>query len=223
MFGLEYNELINLISFWGYPLMFLLMVVEGPIVTMTASFLASLDIFNWFNVFLLSMLGDLMGDIILYALGFFGGHKTLEKLERALKIKEGVVEKLEDGFEKHGSRIIFSVKTTTGLSWITFVLAGAVRMSFKKFLLFSFLGGIIWSGLLVGLGYFFGYAAEQIERYIKFAGWGIFAGALVVMFYIMVMRKRRAKKIFKNTKEFGKKLVDQGKKKINDYKNNISE
>lgn len=170
--------------------MLFLMIIEGPIATMVAAFLASLGLFNIYVVLLLSILGDIIGDILLYALGFFGGHPLLVKAEKFLKIKQSVIDKIKKKFKEKGSQIIFSVKTTTGLCWIAFILAGTVRMSFQKFVLFSFLGGILWSGLLVALGYFFGYAAEQIEQYIKFAGWAIFSCAVLIVLYIST-RKRQ--------------------------------
>ena len=176
--------------------MLILMIIEGPIVTMTAAFLASLGIFNWFFVFAFSILGDMLGDVLLYLIGYFGGQPIAQKVIKFLKVKSSTVNNIENKFLKNGAQIIFYVKTTTGLSWVTFILAGTIKMPFKKFLLFSFLGGIIWSGMLVGLGYFFGYAAETIDKYIKFAGWAIFLAALFVMLYIVTFRKRRAKKLF---------------------------
>ncbi len=73
------TELLQSIEVWGYPLMLVLMIVEGPIVTMTAAFLASLGIFNWLPVFLLSVLGDMVGDILLYGIGFYGGHPIAQR------------------------------------------------------------------------------------------------------------------------------------------------
>jgi membrane protein DedA with SNARE-associated domain len=130
--------------------------------------------------------------VILYLIGRFGGRPIAQKTERLLKLKESTVKKLEDRFEKSGAKIIFYVKATTGLAFIAFILAGTVKMNFKKFLQFSFLGGVVWSGMLVLLGYFFGYAAVQIEKYIKFAGWAIFGIALLTFFYLISASKRKS-------------------------------
>ena len=201
MFEISPQELVQSLPGWGYPIMLLLMILEGPIITMTAAFLASLDLFNAWAVLGLSILGDIIGDIILYIIGYTGGRPALAKARKLFKVKKSSVTKLEKRFEKSGAKIIFLVKITTGLSFVTFILAGIVRMNFARFLLYSFLGGIIWSGLLVALGYFFGFAAEQIEQYIKFAGWGIFALALLAFIYITVIKKRLTAKIFKNNKQ----------------------
>lgn len=194
MLDLSSVELLNSISLWGYPLMLLLMILEGPIVTMIAAYLASMGMFNIFTVFFLSMAGDVIGDVILYLIGFVGGRPALLKAEKFLKIKHSIVERIRRRFQKSGPRIIFYVKTTTGLCWITFLLAGAVKMSFKKFLFYSVLGGIVWSGALTATGFFFGFAAEQINQYIRFAGWIIFAGAIAVIIGMAIFKNINRKK-----------------------------
>ncbi len=79
MFQHPSQELVHLLTFWGYPIMLLLMTLEGPIVTMVAAFLSSMGYFNIFAVFGLSVLGDVLGDIVLYFIGYFGGHRALLK------------------------------------------------------------------------------------------------------------------------------------------------
>ena len=127
----------------GYPTMFALMIIEGPIITILGAFLASLGFFNVYIILTLSILGDIVGDIILYSIGYYGGAKFLEKAQKFLKIKDSTIEKIKKYFERHGKKTIFSVKSTTGLCWIAFITAGSVRMNFKDFLIASFLGGIV--------------------------------------------------------------------------------
>ncbi len=185
-----YQDLTRQLQVWGYPIMLLLMIIEGPIVTIIASFLSSLGFFEWHIVYILSIFGDIVGDIIFYFIGFFGGRKILDKFKRKLRIKRSSIEYLENRFEKRGAKIIFYVKISTGLSLITFILAGTMKMKFLKFLQFSALGGIVWSGFLVALGYFFGGLAEEIEKYIKFAGWAILALAIFLFLFINFEKKK---------------------------------
>lgn len=189
------TELLRLVSLWGYPVMLLLMIIEGPITTLVAAFLASLGYFNIILVFFLSVLGDILGDIVLYAIGHWGGRKTLIKAEKILKIKASIVTRLEEKFARNGAKIIFAVKATTGLCWITFILAGVARMKFSQFLKFSFLGGLAWSGLLVTLGFFFGFAAAEIEQYIKYAGYVFLLLAVFSIIGINLYKKKQATKL----------------------------
>lgn len=188
-------ETLSYIKTVGYPVMFLIMVIEGPIVALAASFLAKLGFFNIFIVFFLSLLGDIVGDIILYSLGYLGGAKILRKAERFLHINPQFVQKIEKHFKLHGQKTIIAVKSTTGLCWITFIAAGTVRMDFKKFLTGSFLGGIVWSSFLIIVGYFFGYAFGKINDYIQYAGITIFISFVVFYLSVSLYKKYQAKKL----------------------------
>jgi membrane protein DedA with SNARE-associated domain len=182
----------------GYPMMFLLMILEGPITTLAAAFLSSLGFFNIYIVFFLSLLGDLISDIFLYLVGYFGGTKILTKIEKLLHKNSGLIEKMKKHFAAHGQRTIFAVKSTTGLCMITFITAGAVRMNLKKFLLGSFWGGIVWSLFLVVTGYFFGYAFERITEYLRWAGFFVISGLIVFYLIVFIYKKHLNKKIFEN-------------------------
>ncbi|MFA6383413.1 MAG: DedA family protein [Parcubacteria group bacterium] len=195
MLNISDPEILGYIKTIGYPLMLLVMIVEGPIATILAAFAASLGFFNVFIVLILSILGDILGDVILYTIGYFGGNRALVKAEKILKIKPAIVAKLERLFQAHGKKTIFAVKSTTGLCWITFITAGTIQMKFRDFITASFLGGIVWSGFLVIMGYFFGYAFEEINNYIKYAGMLIFFSAVVFYIIIVLYKKRQSGQI----------------------------
>ncbi|MFA5925433.1 MAG: DedA family protein [Parcubacteria group bacterium] len=197
MLGHTSQEFIRLLPYWGYPAMLIFMIIEGPIVTIIAAFLASMGYFNIFAVFGLSVLGDVVGDIILYTIGYFGGQRIIGKAQRFLKIKDSVVDKLKQKFHENSGRIIFYVKSTTGLSYITFITAGSLRMKLSKFVTFSILGGLVWSSFLVIIGYFFGYAADKISEYIKYAGVAVFAGAVIFFIGLTLYKKRQSGEILK--------------------------
>lgn len=181
--------------------MFVIMVLEGPIATIVGSFLASLGFFNIFIILVLSVLGDILGDIILYSVGYFGGEKILKKAEKFLKISEATLEKINKLFYQHGKKTIFYVKSTTGLCWITFIAAGTAKMKFKDFLFASFWGGIAWSFFLSIVGFFFGYAFEKIDTIIRYAGSLIFSVALLFFISLSLYKRYQAKKMLGNEKE----------------------
>lgn len=200
MTDLSSQQFVHLLPYWGYPLMFTFMILEGPFATMISSFLASQGLFNVGIVFLLSVAGDVVGDIVLYYIGYFGGPHIIEKAQKFLKIKDRVIKKLKKEFHENSERLVFLVKSTTGLSYITFITAGTLRMKFSLFVKNSILGGLVWSSLLVILGYFFGYAAEQISHYIKYAGIAIFIAALLAVIIIGLIKRRESAEILRNNK-----------------------
>lgn len=192
-------QIIAFLSHYGYGIMLPLMIIEGPIVTIVSAMLAKLGIFNAFIVFALSVIGDVIGDVILYILGYKFGLGFVRNFGRYIGITELLVLKMEKYFKRHGGKTIFTVKSTTGLCWAAFTAAGIVKMDFKKFLTFSILGGFVWSGFLVIMGYFYGYLWAEIGQTIKWIGWVISALALLTFISVQLYKRKQAKEILRET------------------------
>ncbi len=182
---------------YGYWMMLPLMIIEGPVVTIIAALLASLGAFNVFIVLVFSILGDVVGDVILYGLGYKYGLGFVRKVGKYVGITESLIFRMEKYFTRHGGKTIFAVKSTTGLCWATFTAAGIVKMDLKKFIKYSFLGGIVWSSFLVAMGYFYGYLWREIKDYISWIGWIIFGAAVITFVAITWYKNYQAKKLLR--------------------------
>ncbi len=191
---------------YGYLIMLPLMIIEGPVATIIAATMAALGAFNVFVVLLFSIIGDIFGDVILYSLGRSFGIGFVRRVGKYIGITENLVLRMEKYFLHHGGKTIFLVKSTTGLCWAAFTAAGIVRMDFKKFLKYSFLGGVVWSGFLVAMGYFYGYLWREIKEYIEWIGWLIFGLSFITFIIISIYKSYKAKKIFQenNNKNLSK-------------------
>jgi len=193
------NDLIQFLLTHGYVIMFFLMWLEGPIVTLAAAFLASLGFFSLPVVFIISLVGDITGDIVLYAIGRKWGIHFVNRFGKYIGITQRLVDKMQGHFHVHGGKTIFMVKSTTGLCFVTFVAAGIARMPLKRFVRYSLYGGVVWSSVLVGMGYFFGALYTQIATYISWAGWFILIGAIIVLVAMTLYKKYEAQKYFHDT------------------------
>lgn len=190
------QEIIQFLSQYGYMILLPLMIIEGPIVTIIGAFLASLGIFDLWIIFVLSVVGDLIGDLLFYGAGYKWGMTFVNRVGKYIGVTKKLVLRLEEFFVLHGGKMILMVKATTGLCGATFVAAGIVKMPIERFILFSFLGGVLWSGSLVAMGYFFGYLYERIAQYITYAGWAILGIAVIAIILIDLFKKYEAKEIF---------------------------
>lgn len=191
------QEIFDLISNNGYWILFPMMIIEGPVATIIAALLAALGAFNVFVVLGLSILGDMIGDVILYYFGYRWGMAFVDKIGKYMGITAWLVEKLKKYYVNHSGKIVFVAKSTTGMAWAAMVVSGIVKMNFKKFLRYSFLGGVVWSTFLVSMGYFYGYLWREISQYIKWIGW-VIGGLLVISFILLnLYKKYRSKKVFR--------------------------
>ncbi len=189
------QQIAQFIKEYGYWILYPLAVFEGPLATLAGGSVAALGLLKVELVFLISLFGDLTMDLILYAIGFFGNKRLRNFIGRHPKI-EIKRQKIQAFFEKHGGKVIFLVKITTGLSYITFITAGMIRMPLKKFLFFSFLGGIIWSGLLITLGYFYGNLYKIIGHNLEWAGIVIGGTIIGTLLILNLIKKWEIKKFF---------------------------
>lgn len=189
------QNIFQFLQSYGYIMMLPLMIVEGPVATLAAAILASLGAFNVWIVLALSIIGDMIGDVILYGLGYYYGMGFVRHIGKYIGITEKLVLKMEKYFVRHGGKTIFAVKSTVGLCWAAFTAAGIVKMDFRKFLKNSFYGGVVWSGFLVFMGYFYGYLWREIRDYIEWIGWVVAIAAVATFLAITVYKNRQAKKL----------------------------
>ncbi|MEK7174254.1 MAG: DedA family protein [Patescibacteria group bacterium] len=143
---------------YRYPIVFPLAVLEGPIVMTLGGFLLKLGYFSFWPLYITLMVGDLLADVIWYAVGYWGGRALILKYGHWVNISEELFEKTAAAFHRHQNKVLFLSKITMGLGFALVILitAGAVRIPFRKYLIFNAVGQMAWTGILMSVGYFFG-------------------------------------------------------------------
>lgn len=159
--------IIHLIQTLGYAGVFLLMTLESALIPIPsevtlpfAGFLAHLGTFSLPLVILAGILGDITGTMILYFIGY--------------KLEESVVEKLVGKygkfilFSKHeydtlmrwmrtkGVFIIFIAKLLPGFRSVIGLPAGLSEVGWKKALLYTAAGSLIWCSIFSYVGFVLG-------------------------------------------------------------------
>jgi membrane protein DedA with SNARE-associated domain len=169
---------------YRYWILIPLTMVQGPVVMTASGFLLRLGYFTFWPLYLVLMVGDLLADITWYVVGYHGGHPFVRKYGRFFSLTEGLYQKIASGFHRHQNKILFLSKITMGLGFAIVVLltAGIVRVPFRKYILFNAFGQIVWTVLLIAVGYFFGTFYLVVNEAFRFAlliaGAAIFIGAL---------------------------------------------
>ena len=114
-------------------------------------------------VLVLAALASLVSDTIWYWIGRTGGGRVLGWLCRISLEPDSCVRRTEAVFAVHGARALLIAKFVPGFSTAAPPLAGVIRMSVPRFVVFTGLGGVIWAGAFVGLGWLF---SAQLEAYV---------------------------------------------------------
>lgn len=111
---------------------------------------------NFILAFLVTVVAGVLGSIILYYLGRFGGEKLIRFfIGKSPKLK-AKMEQLNKKIESKGAYAVFLSKLLPVVRTLIGIPAGALRMNFTQYVVASTLGIIIWNGVLFGLGYFVG-------------------------------------------------------------------
>lgn len=106
----------------------------------------SLNIWVLFAVFLA---GAVVGDTVNFEIG-----KHLGPRLRFLK-KENL-ERTEEFFRKYGGKTIIIARFVPVVRTLAPFVAGTGKMDYPRFIRYNIVGGLLWVGLLLGAGYFFG-------------------------------------------------------------------
>ena len=183
------SPLIQWLLAYRYVIIFPLAVVEGPILMFVCGFLLHRGYFDLLPLYLTLVLGDFAADLGWYAVGYWGAKPFIQRFGRYFSLSLKSVEKIEQLFEKHHDKILFISKITMGFGFAiaTLVAAGMAKVPFKKYALYNFLGGFIWTGLLLALGYFFGDLYSALSK--GFRELSVFAAIVIVLALLIGFNK----------------------------------
>lgn len=95
-------------------------------------------------------LGIFVGDILLYGAGRMLGRRTFENKLVKRFVPDRTITSASKWLTKHGAAAVFLSRFVSGLRLPTYLLAGALRTDFGKFVLYFLLASAIWTPLLVG-------------------------------------------------------------------------
>ena len=166
--------LLNFLALLGatrYGLLFVGTIIEGPIVMLGSGFLFRLGQFDLLPMYLALVAGDFVADIGWYALGYHGAGPIINRYGKYLNITPEIIAKIEGRFKKYQNKILIISKLTMGFGFAlaTLIVAGILRVDFKKYIALNLVGGFIWTALLIAVGYFFGNVYELVPHSFKIA------------------------------------------------------
>ena len=173
----------------GYTILFLGMIIEGPVLTAAAAFAAALGYLNILLVFFFSILGNFVPDLIFYSLGYWGRKQFADKYGHYFGLTPDKLQKAERFIEKHSGKSLFTIKLVPFLAAPGLIVAGISRMDIRKFISWSILITVPSSFLYLIIGYYFGAAYVKVIHYLNI-GTYIILGAIVVLIIILYVEKR---------------------------------
>jgi len=186
------GKILGLLIAYRYAIFFPLTVAEGPIVTIIAGFLVSLGYMNFLLVYIIAVVGDVVGDVLYYALGRWGSGRIFRR-GSFLGIKAEQLKKVEVHFDAHAGKTLLFGKWTQSVGAIILTAAGMAKMPLDKFVFYNTAGSIPKSLALMLIGYYFGRAYQQIDKYFGYASLVmLLITATAVAIYLLIKRFRKS-------------------------------
>lgn len=185
------NIIISFIQQSGYLGVFILMTVESALipfpseVTMPfAGFLAQQGVLSFWPVVLAGTIGNLIGSLIAYGLGYFLEETVILTLiaryGKLLLITEHEYMRARSWFNKYGSSIAFFSRLLPAVRTFISLPAGLAEMNLWKFSIYTTLGSFLWSLFLTAVGFYLGKNWHSLEPYYR--KFEIVIAALVIIF-----------------------------------------
>jgi len=195
---MSFLEIIFLLDTYKYFLLFPIVVVEGPIITVIAGFLSSLGQLNLWLAYLVVVAGDIAGDAMYYGFGYYGRKGFIDRFGHYLGITNERVERLEKHFANHSGKTLIIGKLSHAIGGAVLVAAGVSRMPFKKFLWYTFLPTLPKSLVLLLIGFYFGEAYHRINIYLDYTALAMVIIAIIFCAIYFTIKKMSAKYEEKN-------------------------
>jgi membrane protein DedA with SNARE-associated domain len=164
----------------------LIMPLAGAVTVSSVAQSLKLDhTFSLLGVTVAGAIGCVIGSIIAYAIGATGGRDLLLKYGRYVLISRRDAERADAFFANHGDSTIFISRLLPIVRTFISLPAGIARMNFPRFVIFTFLGSLIWCFLLALIGKNLGEHWKDVGNWLhRFDALIVVAIVVLVVLYV---------------------------------------
>jgi membrane protein DedA with SNARE-associated domain len=159
--------------------------VPGETTLLLASFLAYSEHrlhLGW--IIVVATCAATLGDNLGYAIGYYGGRPLLDRYQSVLRIPQRALKNGEVMFARYGPAAIFFARFVVGMRVFAGPLAGVLRMRWRAFVVFNFLGAAVWVSAIASAGYLFGRHWRNLVRGMQRFNLAALIVALIVILFL---------------------------------------
>lgn len=159
------GAVINNYGFETYLILFAIIFLEtGLVVTpflpgdsliFAAAAFAAMGMLNIYALIGILMVAAILGDTVNYEIGRIFGNKLI-KIGGGRIIKQEHLDKTNSFYEKYGGKTIIIARFVPIVRTLAPFVAGIGKMTYKNFITFNAMGGVLWVVSVSACGYFFG-------------------------------------------------------------------
>jgi len=192
MYPAIFHSLRTFVAEYGYWAVALALLCEnaglpvpGETTLLLASFLAYSEHqlhLGW--IIVVATCAATLGDNLGYAFGHYGGRPWLDRYQSVFRIPPTALKRGEEMFARYGAAAIFFARFVFGMRVFAGPLAGVLRMRWRAFTLFNFLGAAVWVTCIASAGFLFGQHWRSLVRAILRFNIAALIVAVAVILYL---------------------------------------
>jgi len=194
------ETILHLVEHFGYIVVGLLILAEGLGVPMPgeaslvigAALAATTGRLTLAGVILAATLGAILGAAGGYGIGASVSDERLHRWAARFGFGPERLQRAQEIFRAHGIRTAILGRFVTLLRMLVAILAGASRMPFPEFILFSSLGAVVWAAFYGTLGYLFGSNLPRLEHLLGRTSLIALLAAVLVGALLYLSRRKRS-------------------------------
>ncbi len=191
------DSVTQLISSIGYIGVFFLMALESAAIPvpseliMTFSgYLAYQGVFDFYAIVVIGSFGCMVGSMISYYIGLKGGRPFIDKYGKYFFLNHHHLDIAEDWFGKYGDKAVFFSRMLPVVRTFISLPAGMGKYSFKKLVIYSFIGSLPWCAALAYLGFKLGPHWKNIIVFFNGLDIIIIAAILITVIYFWKIKRK---------------------------------
>ncbi|WP_100488815.1 VTT domain-containing protein [Sporolactobacillus pectinivorans] len=215
------SGMIHLLNEYGYITLFLSLMLELILIPIPnealLSYVGVLSFHGKLNIvfcLLAAEAGAICGVTISYWIGYKLGAPFFRKFGHYIHMGPEKLDRLSKWYEHYGKVLLIFSYFIPGIRHVASIISGVIRLPFRYFSIFSYIGVFLWTGTFISLGYLLGPEWDKYQGIIK--KWLVLAciviGVLVLCYIVFKANKKYIKEsalllfqsVFKRYKSFVK-------------------
>ncbi len=164
---------LDVLAALGYLGLALLLIAENlfppipsEVVLPLAGFLVSQGDLNLWGALVAATTGSVLGAVILYSLGRWGGRRFVLRYGSWLRVDKDSLDRAEGWFRHYGDALVLFARVVPVARSIVSIPAGTAKMSMVRFVVLTTVGSAIWNALLIGAGVFLGANWSVVQNWV---------------------------------------------------------
>lgn len=183
------SVIVEFIDKTGYISVFILMVLESMVAPVPseavmpfAGWLIAEGRFTFTGVIFYSTLGSIVGSLLSYYAGYFGGRPLVERYGKFLLLDKHHLDITEKFFQKKGDITILICRFIPVVRHLISIPAGMGKMNVFKFSVYTIIGAGLWNAFLTYMGLILKENWKSVMKYSHIIDYAV----LVILFLLVV-------------------------------------